>query len=209
MNSLPKYVVSSTLKDATWNNAHIISHNVVKEVVRLKQQAGRDILVYGSGELVRSLLKHGLVDQMNLLVYPVVLGRQTPVRRRADVWPELADTQTFSSGVVRLTYTLGGKRCGPVTFQTTLLLGGKTATGLEVPPEIIERLGAGKRPAVGDAGSVRLPHHRRGLGGKSMLPVSAEHRAGAGIKAGDAVDVTLELDTELREWPCRKICRPP
>ncbi|CAM4382189.1 YdeI/OmpD-associated family protein [Deinococcus marmoris] len=89
---------------------------------------------------------------------------------------------------------------GPLTFQATLLLGGKNATGLEVPPEVIERLGAGKKPAV----HVRLGEcaYRSTVavrGGKFMLPVSAEHRAGAGIQAGDVLDVTLELDTEPRE----------
>lgn len=89
---------------------------------------------------------------------------------------------------------------GPLTFQATLLLGGKNATGLEVPPEVMERLGAGKKPAV----HVRLGEcaYRSTVavrGGKFMLPVSAEHRARAGIQAGDVLDVTLELDTEPRE----------
>ncbi len=89
---------------------------------------------------------------------------------------------------------------GPIHFQTTLLLEGKTATGLEVPSEVIERLGAGRKPAV----RVRLGEYTYRstvavLGGRYMLPVSAEHRAAADIKAGDVVDVTLELDTEPRE----------
>ena len=88
----------------------------------------------------------------------------------------------------------------PVSFHTTLLLGGTTATGLEVPPDVMERLGAGKKPAV----RVRLGGYSYRstvavMGGKYMIPVSAGHRAGAGVKAGDVVDVTLELDTEPRE----------
>lgn len=89
---------------------------------------------------------------------------------------------------------------GPVTFQTTLLLGGKTATGLEVPPDVVERLGAGKKPAVRvTLGGYSYRSTVAVLGGKFMIPVSAEHRAGAGVEAGDVVEVTLELDTEPRE----------
>ncbi|OLV17186.1 YdeI/OmpD-associated family protein [Deinococcus marmoris] len=89
---------------------------------------------------------------------------------------------------------------GPVTFQTTLLLGGKTATGLEVPPDVVERFGAGKKPAVRvTLGGYSYRSIVAVLGGKFMIPVSAEHRAGAGVEAGDVVEVTLELDTEPRE----------
>ncbi|MCW1969790.1 MAG: YdeI/OmpD-associated family protein [Anaerolineae bacterium] len=84
-------------------------------------------------------------------------------------------------------------------FKTTLLLGGKTATGLVVPPEIVVALGAGKKPAV----SVTLNGYAyrstiATMDGQFMLPVSAEHREKAGIKAGDEVDVSLALDTEPR-----------
>lgn len=110
MNSLPKYVVSGRLKEATWNNAHIISQNVAQDIAHLKQQAGGDILVYGSAELVRFLLLRGLVDQMNLLVYPVVLGPGKRLFGEGEILGlSLAGTQTFSSGVVRLTYTLDGR----------------------------------------------------------------------------------------------------
>lgn len=110
MNSLPKYVVSSRLKEATWNNAHIISQNVAQDIARLKQQQGGNILVYGSAELVRFLVMHGLVDQMNLLIYPVVLGQGKRLFGEGEILGlSLADTQTFSSGVVRLNYTLDGR----------------------------------------------------------------------------------------------------
>ena len=86
-------------------------------------------------------------------------------------------------------------------FRGTLLLAGKTATGFEVPAEIVADLGAGKKPAVtvtlNDGYSYRSSVGS--MGGKFMLPVSAEHRAGAGIAAGDEVDVALELDTAPRE----------
>lgn len=85
-------------------------------------------------------------------------------------------------------------------FRTTLLLGGKTATGMEVPPEVVEGLGAGKRPQV----RVTIAGHTYRstvavMGGVYMLGVSAEHRAAAGVAAGDELDVELALDTEPRE----------
>lgn len=88
------------------------------------------------------------------------------------------------------------------SFRGTLLLGGKTATGIEVPAEVVEQLGSGKRPAV----LVKIGAHTYRstiavMGGKFMLPVSAENRAGAGVEAGDAVEVELTLDAEPRMVP--------
>src|SRR5436305_1025151 len=74
MNSLPKYVVSTTLKTVEWNNSKLIKQNVAEEVAKLKQQPGQNILVFGSGQLVQTLIEHDLVDQYNLLVHSVVLG---------------------------------------------------------------------------------------------------------------------------------------
>jgi hypothetical protein len=84
-------------------------------------------------------------------------------------------------------------------FQATVFLGGKTATGIVVPPEVVAALGASKRPAV----KVTLNGHRyrstvAPRGGVFMLPLSAEHRDAAGVAAGDMVDVDLELDAEPR-----------
>jgi Bacteriocin-protection, YdeI or OmpD-Associated/Domain of unknown function (DUF1905) len=86
------------------------------------------------------------------------------------------------------------------TFDTTLIQEGKTATGIEVPPEIVAALGSSKKPAV----TVSLNGYTYRstvavMGGRFMIPVSAEHRAGAGIQAADAVSVTLELDAAPRE----------
>jgi hypothetical protein len=85
-------------------------------------------------------------------------------------------------------------------FCSTLLLGGKTATGIEVPPEVVEGLGSGKRPAV----SVTIKNYTyrstvATMGGAFMLPVSAEVRERAGVAAGDEVEVELQLDTAPRE----------
>jgi dihydrofolate reductase len=74
MNGLPKYVVSTTLERADWNNSRLITGNVADEVAKLKEQPGRDILVYGSGALVRTLMAHDLVDEYRLMVFPVVVG---------------------------------------------------------------------------------------------------------------------------------------
>src|SRR5437899_9975558 len=106
MNSMPKYVVSTTLKKLDWNNSRLIEANVAEEVRKLKQQPGGDILVYGSGSLVNTLLQHDLVDELRLMVHPVVLGS---VRRLFDDNAEtlkvlkLAESRTFPSGIVLLT----------------------------------------------------------------------------------------------------------
>ncbi len=105
MNSVRKYVVSTTLDKAEWNNSHLIKANVVEEISGLKQQDGQDILVYGSATLVQTLVQHNLVDKYHVLVYPVVLGKGKRLFQdgsRATL--KLADTKTFSSGVVALIY---------------------------------------------------------------------------------------------------------
>jgi dihydrofolate reductase len=74
MNSMPKYVVSRTLTDASWNNTTIISSDVADRVAKLKAKPGGDLLVAGSGELVHELAGHDLVDEYRLMVFPIVLG---------------------------------------------------------------------------------------------------------------------------------------
>jgi Bacteriocin-protection, YdeI or OmpD-Associated/Domain of unknown function (DUF1905) len=84
-------------------------------------------------------------------------------------------------------------------FQTSLLASGKTTTGIVVPPEIIEQLGSGKRPPVRvTIGSYTYRTTVGVMGGKAMIPVSADHRKHAQIAAGDAIDVKVELDTQPR-----------
>jgi hypothetical protein len=86
-----------------------------------------------------------------------------------------------------------------VTFTVTLESAGRTATGMEVPEAVVEQLGAGKRPPVKvTIGDYTYRSTVAVMGGRYMLGVSAEHRAGAGVAAGDTFDVTLELDTEPR-----------
>jgi hypothetical protein len=100
---------------------------------------------------------------------------------------------------------LAGTRSGPsqgrpqARFRTSLLATGKTTTGIEVPPEVIEQLGACKRPAiVVRIGSYTYQSTVGVMGGRSLIPVSADNRRQAGIAAGDDLDVTLELDTAPR-----------
>jgi dihydrofolate reductase len=73
-NDMPKYVVSSTLEDPDWNNSTVLAGDVVQEVSRLKQELDGEIVVAGSIQLVRTLMEHDLVDELRLMVYPVVLG---------------------------------------------------------------------------------------------------------------------------------------
>jgi dihydrofolate reductase len=107
INSVPKYVVSGTLEEPlAWNNSTIISGNVAEEIARLKRQPGKDITILGSGTLVRSLLRDGLLDELTLMVHPVVLGGGKRLfEDRSDARAlKLASSRTFSTGVVSLAY---------------------------------------------------------------------------------------------------------
>jgi hypothetical protein len=85
-------------------------------------------------------------------------------------------------------------------FHATLILSGKTATGIQIPDEVVEQLGAGKRPPVRvTIGGYTYRTTVAPMGGQFWIPVSAENRMGAGINAGDRVDVEIALDTEPRE----------
>jgi dihydrofolate reductase len=107
MNSFAKYVVSTTLEKADWNNSTLIKGNVAKEVAKLKQQPGQDIAISGSGTLVQTLLNHQLIDQLNLLVYPVVLGcGKRLFRDGSNLTLNLIQSKRSNSGVVLLTYQL-------------------------------------------------------------------------------------------------------
>lgn len=104
-NGVRKYVVSTTLDKAEWNNSHIIKGDVVAEINKLKQQDGRDITVHGSATLVQTLIQHDLVDYYRLLVYPVVLGKGKRLfQEGTNTTLKLLKSQSFSSGVTALVY---------------------------------------------------------------------------------------------------------
>ena len=105
MNGLPKYVVSTTLETVEWNNSHLIKGNIADEIARLKQQPGQDILIYGSAALVQTLMRHDLIDEYRLLVYPVVLGSGKRLFvEGSKLSLSLIEARPFSSGVVELHY---------------------------------------------------------------------------------------------------------
>ncbi len=106
INSLPKYVVSSTLQDPDWNNSRVLSGDVVTEVSKLKQQLDGEIVIPASYQLGRTLIEHDLVDELRVVVFPVVVGAgerlfcetggRQPMR--------LVDTRIIGDGLVFLTY---------------------------------------------------------------------------------------------------------
>ena len=106
LNSLPKYVVSSSLKEPNWNNSTILRGNTVSEVSRLKQELNGDIVVYASYQLQRTLIEHDLADELRLVVYPVVLGAgERLFGETSDKKPmRLLDTKTIGDGLAFLTY---------------------------------------------------------------------------------------------------------
>jgi len=106
MNDIPKYVVSSTLKEVEWKNSKLLRGDIFAEVAELKRQPGRDIVVAGSADLVNGLMEHDLVDEYQLLLFPIILGSGKHLFRDGiDTRPlRLVNTRAFSSGVVLLTY---------------------------------------------------------------------------------------------------------
>jgi dihydrofolate reductase len=108
LNSLPKYVVSSTLEDPDWNNSTVLNGDVVNEVSKLKQELNGEIVVPGSFQLLGTLIEHDLVDELRLKVYPVVLGAgERLFGETSDKKPmRLVDTQTLGDGIAFLTSEL-------------------------------------------------------------------------------------------------------
>jgi dihydrofolate reductase len=106
MNSLPKYVVSSTLEDPDWNNSTLLTGDVVDDVSKLKQELDGEIVVLGSPQLARTLIEHDLVDELRLMIYPVVLGAGARLfGETSDKKPvRLVDTRSVGDGIAILTY---------------------------------------------------------------------------------------------------------
>jgi dihydrofolate reductase len=106
MNSLPKYVVSATLEDPDWSNSTVLKGEVVDEVAELKQEVDGEIVVLGSPRLARTLIEHDLVDELCLMIYPVVLGAGARLfGETSDKKPmRLIETRTVGDGIAILTY---------------------------------------------------------------------------------------------------------
>jgi dihydrofolate reductase len=111
LNSLPKYVVSTTLDQVTWNNSTLLRGDVAGEVTELKSQPGSELQVHGSGTLIRTLMEHGLVDEYRLLIHPVVLGngKRLFAHGTTPAALKLVDTRTTSRGVAVHVYQPAGK----------------------------------------------------------------------------------------------------
>jgi dihydrofolate reductase len=105
-NTMPKYVVSSTLEEPEWSNSTVLNGDVVEEVAKLRQERDGDIVVHGSPQLVQTLVEHGLVDELRLMVFPVVLGSgkrlfgETSDKKTL----KLVDSKVVGDGVAILTY---------------------------------------------------------------------------------------------------------
>jgi dihydrofolate reductase len=110
-NTMPKYVVSSTLEKPAWNNSTVLKGDLAAEVAKLKREQDGDIVVHGSARLVQTLVEHDLADELRLMVFPVVLGSgkrlfgETSDTRRL----RLVDSKVVGDGVVILTYESGAR----------------------------------------------------------------------------------------------------
>jgi dihydrofolate reductase len=109
MNSLPKIVFSRTLKKAEWQNTRIVRENIAEEVLKLKQQPGKDLAIFGSSNLALTLMQTGLIDEYRIVVNPVVLGSGIPLFKGIDkkFILKLIKAKTFGSGNVMLCYRPG------------------------------------------------------------------------------------------------------
>jgi dihydrofolate reductase len=110
-NNMPKYVVSSTLKKPEWNNTTVLEGNLAEAVSKLREEQDGDIVVHGSGRLVQALLEHDLLDELRLMVFPVVLGSgkrlfgETSDKKRL----QLVESRTVGDGVAILIYRPAGQ----------------------------------------------------------------------------------------------------
>ena len=114
INSMAKYVVSSTLTDPEWTNTTVIGTDPVGAIRRLKEQPGQDIVQYGFGQLSYALLEHGLLDELRLWVHPLFVGRAKTddlmFRPTATAQMELTDSLALNTGIVVLTYRVPSGR---------------------------------------------------------------------------------------------------
>jgi dihydrofolate reductase len=110
MNGIRKVVVSTTLERADWQNSTLIRGNLAEELTKLKNQPGKEIGTVGSATLVRSLIREGLLDELRLLLHPIVVGEGARLFEEGigQVPLKLVASRTFSTGVLSLTYAPAG-----------------------------------------------------------------------------------------------------
>jgi dihydrofolate reductase len=110
INSMAKYVVSSTLTDPMWNNTSVLGGDPVTEITALKEAPGKDIVQYGFGQLSHTLMEHGLLDELRLWVYPLFVGKAEPseliYRDGPGAMLDLVDTTSLENGIVILSYAI-------------------------------------------------------------------------------------------------------
>jgi dihydrofolate reductase len=106
IESTPKIVFSTTLESVEWNNSRLVKENIVEEIISLKQQPGKDMLILGSPRFAHSLMQLGLIDEYQLTIHPVVLGSGLPLFKdiKDKIKLKLMESQTFNSGVLGLLY---------------------------------------------------------------------------------------------------------
>jgi dihydrofolate reductase len=106
MNNLPKIVFSKTLREVKWNNSRLVKGNISEEISKMKQHSGKDIVIFGSGSIVSTLMQLGLIDEYRFIVNPVVLGNGNPLFKGINGKQnlKLLKTKVLGSGVVILFY---------------------------------------------------------------------------------------------------------
>ena len=106
MNNLPKIVFSKTLQEVKWNNSSLIKGNIPEEISKMKQQPGKDMVIFGSGSIVSTFMQHGLIDEYRIIVNPIVLGNGNPLFKGINGKQnlKLLNTKVFDSGIVILFY---------------------------------------------------------------------------------------------------------
>src|SRR5258705_1542759 len=106
MNKAEKIVFSRTLKKAVWQNTKVIKENIVEEIRKMKKLPGKDMTVLGSGSIITQLAEHGLIDEYQIMIDPVAIGKGTPIFNNLEheLDLKLISTRTFKSGVVLLSY---------------------------------------------------------------------------------------------------------
>ncbi|WP_223805993.1 dihydrofolate reductase family protein [Ornithinibacillus gellani] len=108
MNSIKKYVISETLEDTKWNNSTLVKGNVIEQIAKLKQDAGQNMVIHGSAELINTLLPHQLIDEIRLMIFPIVqgCGKRLFKETTGTNHLKLLESKTFETGVMVLHYQL-------------------------------------------------------------------------------------------------------